>query len=277
MTPIFYHPDQEVTHDFISTLKVPEFVRQADRRCRMAESISPAEITRAHDLGYVRDVVDLKIPDGFGKKHADMVKYAVGSVANMLSAVHHVLGSKDPVACSATQGFHHAHYAENYGYCTFNGLMVAASVALSEYGLHRVLIIDGDAHLGDGTEDIIRELDCANRVINVDRRDIVPANLDGVLGWRTFVSELISKHKPGIILYQAGADAWEKDPYGAGYLTGLGLMQRDRGVFQAARDAGVPLVWNLAGGYSDPMQSVIDLHLNTLNMSDTVYYGTTAS
>jgi acetoin utilization deacetylase AcuC-like enzyme len=90
--------------------------------------------------------------------------------------------------------------------------------------------------------------------------------------WQSFAKGLIRSSKAGIILYQAGADAWDQDPYGAGYLSKEGLAARDRGIFTAAREAGVPLVWNLAGGYSKPMQDTIDIHLQTLAISDEVYY-----
>jgi len=53
-----------------------------------------------------------------------------------------------------------------------------------------------------------------------------------------------------------------------------GLAARDRGIFTAARDAEVGLVWNLAGGYAKPMQNTIDIHLQTLTISNEVYHAT---
>jgi hypothetical protein len=47
-----------------------------------------------------------------------------------------------------------------------------------------------------------------------------------------------------------------------------GLKHRDEGVFKACKQACVPVAWNLAGGYSDPMQLTIDIHLQTLAASD---------
>jgi hypothetical protein len=51
------------------------------------------------------------------------------------------------------------------------------------------------------------------------------------------------------------------------------MAHRDRGIFEACKEAQVPIVWNLAGGYSEPMQLVVDLHLQTLRISDEVFYG----
>jgi hypothetical protein len=39
---------------------------------------------------------------------------------------------------------------------------------------------------------------------------------------------------------------------------------RDELVFRAARAAGVPLAWNLAGGYQQPLSIVVDLHTQTM-------------
>lgn len=91
--------------------------------------------------------------------------------------------------------------------------------------------------------------------------------------WLDWTHGLIEKHGPGIILYQAGADAWIHDPYGSGYLDRVQLAKRDRGIFLGAKEAGVPLVWNLAGGYSTPIEKTLAIHLETLTHSDKVYYG----
>ena len=53
-----------------------------------------------------------------------------------------------------------------------------------------------------------------------------------------------------------------------GVFTTAGYRQRDRLVFAAAARAGVPVVWNLAGGYqrdaSGSIEPVLRLHRNTL-------------
>ena len=66
-----------------------------------------------------------------------------------------------------------------------------------------------------------------------------------------------------LILYQAGADVHVDDPLG-GVLTTEQMILRDRIVFEAARLHSIPLAWNLAGGYQDPIECVLALHLNTM-------------
>ena len=49
---------------------------------------------------------------------------------------------------------HHALPSRAMGYCIFNNVAVAALYALREHGLERILLLDIDAHHGNGTEEI---------------------------------------------------------------------------------------------------------------------------
>lgn len=51
-----------------------------------------------------------------------------------------------------------------------------------------------------------------------------------------------------VLLYQAGADPHVNDPL-SGWLTTEQLRRRDEIVFREARALGLPVAWNLAGGY----------------------------
>jgi acetoin utilization deacetylase AcuC-like enzyme len=68
-----------------------------------------------------------------------------------------------------------------------------------------------------------------------------------------------------VLFYQAGADPHIDDPYG-GYLTTEALRLRDEIVFSIAAKRGVPVVWNLAGGYQSPIEKVLEIHDNTARM-----------
>jgi len=43
------------------------------------------------------------------------------------------------------------------GFCVFNNVAIAASYLIENFGLKRILIIDIDAHHGNGTQDIFFE------------------------------------------------------------------------------------------------------------------------
>lgn len=273
MTPIFYHPKQQCSYDFISLRKIPEYVRQSGRKPESDfDPMTNYDLATAHSMRYVERVFNLEESNGFGNYRSDVNDTLRYSVASFNAAADRAFVS-GKVACSASQGFHHAHHDMGWGFCTFNGLMIAAKRYVINR-VNRVLIIDGDGHAGDGTDDIIKRLELENEVAHVGRDELGMEQTDWTAkDWIEYTSDLIRRLRPGIIFYQAGADAWLSDPYGAGYLSMEGLAARDRGVFEAARDAQVPVVWNLAGGYADPMQKTIDIHLQTLKISDEVFYG----
>ena len=75
-----------------------------------------------------------------------------------------------------------------------------------------------------------------------------------------------------VILYQAGADPHVDDPLG-GWLTTEQLRERDRRVFESAQRLGVPIAWNLAGGYQEPLSKVLEIHDNTMRECERVYGG----
>lgn len=273
MTPLFFHPKQRSSYDFVSLTKIPLFVNQSEREpIGNFEPFENREFYRAHAPSYVDDVFTLRRVNGFGNRNASVNESLRYSNANFLAAATHA-ADHGGIVCSATQGFHHAHYDNGYGYCTFNGLMIAATRLVETMG--KIMILDGDGHLGDGTDDITDILSLEKHVLNITSgrgfsHMMRRWNNDM---WKSWIWGLIQRYKPGIIFYQAGADAWEEDPYNAGYLSMEGLACRDRAIFEMAKTEKIPLVWNLAGGYSEPTQKVVDIHLQTLKISDEVNNG----
>ena len=67
-----------------------------------------------------------------------------------------------------------------------------------------------------------------------------------------------------MLLYQAGADPHINDPLG-GCLTTEQMRKRDAIVFEYCANRGIPVVWDLAGGYQTPLSKVLDLHEATFN------------
>jgi acetoin utilization deacetylase AcuC-like enzyme len=78
--------------------------------------------------------------------------------------------------------------------------------------------------------------------------------------------ELAELREGDLVLYQAGADPHVRDPLG-GWMGDAELRHRDEVVFEAVKAAGVPLVWNLAGGYqrdaAGGIEPVIAIHTRT--------------
>jgi acetoin utilization deacetylase AcuC-like enzyme len=267
-TPIFYSPQQVAKHAFISIQKLPAFIAGAKRPMTEPAPFTAADFKLAHKASYVDAVLGLKADNGFGTRSASINQALAYSNASLWAAAEHALEGGG-IACSASQGFHHASYDSNFGYCTFNGLVIAARKALAS-GIKKVLIIDGDAHYGDGTDSCIQALRLGKSLINITRDQGIGHAQAGLKaeGWAAYTHELLQRHRPGLVLYQAGADAWEGDPYGSGYLSFDEMGWRDAGIFSACLAHKVPLAWNLAGGYTEPMDKTVALHLQTLAASD---------
>ena len=48
-------------------------------------------------------------------------------------------------------------------------------------------------------------------------------------------------------------------------------MERDQRVFQFAKSHSLPVAWVLAGGYTEDISQVVEVHLNTLRASVGVF------
>lgn len=236
---------------------------------RTPEPATCTQIAMAHDPDYVIGVLDCTLPNGFGSRERCVAESLPWTVGSFISAARHSLDSG--IACSPTAGFHHAHYASGNGYCTFNGLMVAAMLLKREGKVRRIGILDCDQHFGDGTADIMDEL-AIGWIKHVSRDYGIHASGSKFLE-STLPALVRNFSGSDLLIYQAGADQHINDQLG-GFLTTAELMERDRIVFSIARKLGVPVVWNLAGGYQTTRDCLLEIHRNTMQACISEYMPT---
>ncbi len=232
--------------------------------------VAPDPVTRdelrlAHEPRFVDEVFAGTEPNGFGNCDPAVAASTLFTCGAMLAAAREAIGNRR-VAVAPVSGFHHANHGFAQAFCTFNGLMVAA-VALRRSGAaRRVGILDCDHHYGDGTDDIIGELG-ADWVAHesVARRYRRPEH--AARFFAGLADTVRSFAGCDVLLYQAGADPHVDDPLG-GWLTTAELAERDRIVFATAAAIGLPVAWNLAGGYQRDadggISAVLEIHRNTL-------------
>ena len=60
-------------------------------------------------------------------------------------------GLRNNPAAALGSGFHHAHADHGEGFCTFNGLVVAAEALWAAGAVAHVAVLDLDLHYGNGT------------------------------------------------------------------------------------------------------------------------------
>jgi acetoin utilization deacetylase AcuC-like enzyme len=175
-------------------------------------------------------------------------------------------------------GFHHACEDHGEGFCLFHDVAVAIRVLKRERAISRAAVVDCDVHHGNGTAFIF----AAERSVftfSIDQADNYPAfkpngsldiHLPDYTDDETYLRQLsgalprVFASGPDIVFYLAGADPYEEDKLGGLSLTKEGLRRRDRLVFGAARELGVPVVITLAGGYAQDLRDTVDIHTTTI-------------
>jgi len=218
------------------------------------------------------DVAQLELP--WSQEMVDGFRTMVGgTVQAALSACN----AKGRVAAHIGGGLHHAFPNHGEGFCPFNDVAVAVRVLQSK-GFERAAIVDLDVHHGNGTA-FVFESDDRVYTFSMHQQHNYPmwkprGSLDIGLpdGTHdaTFLRELdgalprVMAHRPDCVFYLAGADPYEDDQLGGLRLTKDGLRQRDRRVIRAVRDAGVPLVIVLAGGYARRVEDTVAIHVATI-------------
>ena len=183
------------------------------------------------------------------------------------------------MAGSLSSGFHHAAYGSGDGFCTFNGLVIAAHAALSA-GARSVLILDLDAHCGGGTASLIANEPRIRQVdVAVDRHDRYSetdqarlAMVNNSADYLPTIQRLLDALDGDVFdlcLYNAGMDPHTRCSIGG--LAGINewiLAERERLVFAWCQGRGLPIAFVLAGGYIGQrldQRGLVELHRLTLS------------
>jgi len=226
------------------------------------EPVAVADLFQAHSMRYANGVMRGVIQNGHGNHERAIAVSCLWTVGSFVAAARHAL--EHGVACSPSSGFHHAGVDFGGGFCTFNGLMVAAMDLIANERVEGVAILDMDYHYGDGTEDIIESRHLKHQVSHatgLDAESLSDHYIEDTIDW------LLSESDAGILFYQAGADQHIDDPLG-GIFTTEQLLERDRRVFEHCKKLDIPVVWCLAGGYQrEPdgsIPKVLEIHRNTM-------------
>lgn len=218
-----------------------------------------------------------------------MVERSRRSVGATIAAARCALA--EGVAGNLAGGTHHAYADKGSGYCVFNDVAVAARLMQAEWHrqprgrgagrMLRVAVIDLDVHQGNGTAAIFRDdpgvftlslHGARNFPFRKEASDLDVELPDGctdapyLQALDDALDTLWQRHAaqpPGLVFYLAGADPWEGDRLGRLKLTAAGLAERDRRVFQALRERGIPVVMTMAGGYGHDIHDTVAIQLQS--------------
>jgi acetoin utilization deacetylase AcuC-like enzyme len=70
-----------------------------------------------------------------------------------------------------------------------------------------------------------------------------------------------------LAIYLAGADPFTGDRLGRLSLSKAGLVERDRLVFTACAQQGLPIAVTMSGGYAKDATDIADIHFQTIRMA----------
>ena len=178
----------------------------------------------------------------------------------------------DRWAGTLSSGLHHASSASGSGFCTFNGLAVAAQRAY-DHGARRILVLDLDAHCGGGTYGMTRHLDLVQIDVSTSSFDWWRPGSDDSESDLEFSAPEDYLPKVHRALQRASRlGPWDFVLYNAGmdpFNTGVGsavLRRREQMVAEWVSSNGFPTVVTIAGGYtwgSVTMEQLVALHRST--------------
>ncbi len=277
---VFYSEDYAVGEGLETVTKSKLLAKMiTDGKVSGIELVAPKlateeELLLIHSPEYVEGVMSGKLKNlAAGVWSKKLLKSILATTGGMRDATIEAL--RNGRSGSFSSGLHHARADAGMGFCTFNGLALAALEALKK--VKSVGILDFDAHCGGGTANILK----TNKRVRL--ADVSVCSYDS---WtptaksRHFI-EVVDKPKSYLasvskalktlegvefLIYNAGMDTHEK----AGGMSGITLdviKEREALVVEWAQERKVPIVFALAGGYTWSgltLKEVAELHLETV-------------
>lgn len=244
------------------------------------EPINAEIASLAHDPTYVADVFSGHISRqmerdiGFPMNPSVVLRSRAACGGTLLAARHAL---QTGIGCNSAGGSHHARWSQGAGFCVFNDVAIAIRCLIGEGLIERPLIIDLDCHQGDGTADIFsQDADVFTFSMHAEKNypdkkrpsDVDVGLPDGVedddylQSLSAHIPDLIDRHQPDIVFYNAGVDVHVADRLGRLAMSAEGISARDRYVVETVRSRGLPLTCVIGGGYSADPMSIAELHLS---------------
>ncbi|RXG68013.1 Histone deacetylase 11 [Armadillidium vulgare] len=165
-------------------------------------------------------------------------------------------------------GFHHCSANNGGGFCAYADISLAIRFALDFFeNLRKVMIIDLDAHQGNGHERDFMNIKCVY-ILDVYNRNIYPMDNfakkaikrkveispftedeEYLKKVELHVEGALNEFEPQLVVYNAGTDVLKGDPLGLLNVSAKGIIKRDEIVWTKVRDRNIPILMLTSGGY----------------------------
>ncbi|MGA0558550.1 histone deacetylase [Larkinella sp. VNQ87] len=247
-------------------------------------------VLKVHTAAYVRQLKTLSVPAvmmrriGFPLTEG-LIKREWTITQGTIDCCRIAL--QDGIAMNVAGGTHHAFPDRGEGFCLLNDVAVAARYLLDNQLAKKILIIDLDVHQGNGTA-VIFQQEPRVFTFSMHGKDNYPlrkevSDLDVELPSGTgdedylnrvyeLIPTLLKEQKPDFLFYISGVDILTSDRLGRLSVSREGCKRRDEFVFEQARNAGLPIVVSMGGGYSPRIADIVEAHCNTFRLAEKMYF-----
>jgi acetoin utilization deacetylase AcuC-like enzyme len=236
------------------------------------ETATEKALLRAHPQAHLERLKDPRPFDADTAYFEGIYEIAKLATGATLAAMDSALKGESAFSLMRPPG-HHAERSRAMGFCYLNHVAIAALEALNR-GIGRVAVWDFDAHHGNGTEAILKEVENA-LYVSVHQHPCYPGTgavseancMNFPVSPRTSPDEHMStlrksweailSFNPQLVLVSAGFDAYELDP-----LTEMELRVEDfETIGSWIREADMPAAGLLEGGYSNDLPLLVGAFL----------------
>lgn len=249
-----------------------------------APAVTRRELLRVHTADYIDAVFEGRLTDkqqraiGFPWSRG-FVRRQLHSTGGTLAAARVALELDSPAwGAHLAGGTHHAFADHGQGFCVFNDVAVAIRTLRAEGALERALVVDCDVHQGNGTADLFKDdpqvftfsiHGAKNFPFHKTTSDLDVPLEDGCedAAYLELLDPALARIFDGdydAVFYISGADPFEEDKYGRMKLTKAGLRERDRRVLSRCREAALPTVIVMGGGYARDVDDIAEIYAATI-------------
>lgn len=304
VVPIVFHEDYDISffgieklHPF-DTQKYGKIARHLQQTCNIApkdfqkpEKMTDAQLQLVHTAGYlaslkysrtiatIAEIAPLRYLPNFLLQRNMMNGMRYASAGTVLGAE---LAMTHGWSINLAGGYHHAKAGNGEGFCFFADIPLAIKKLREKNPALKVLVVDLDAHQGNGLEAILGP-DPLTHIFDMYSGNNYPSD-SAVFKYIDFnypladyiqdqdylailkkeLPKAIKATKPDLIIYNAGTDIFEQDPLGKMRVTENGIIERDLFTFSQALDNKTPILMVLSGGYSTESAHIVGTSIENI-------------
>lgn len=295
--PIVFHPNYDISffgiekmHPF-DTKKYSKIAQHLQKTCNIKSQdfqiphlVTDTELMQVHTFRYLKSLDKSATIAGIAEISA--LRYIPNFLLqrNLLNSMRYatggtILGAQLALshgwAINLSGGYHHAKSNKGEGFCFFADIPLAIKKLREKNKTLKVLIVDLDAHQGNGLESILGS-DPLTFIFDMYSQNNYPNDKEAAkyidfnyplrnsITTEEYITILkrelplaLEKVKPDLVIYNAGSDIYEKDLLGRMSVSAEGIIERDFFLFSQAIANNIPILMVLSGGYSPESGNII--------------------